>query len=83
MREVLSGWFGPVVDSGGRRVRFRASRPALALCAASQVCYGATILLGMLMLTDLVKAPWWAATLIAATVLGVAARARLRRAVRT
>ena len=83
MREVLSGWFGPVVDSGDCRVRFRASRRAFAVCAASQVCYGATVLLVMVMLTDLVAALWWAATFVAATVLAVAVRTQLRRTVRT
>ena len=82
MRDVLSGWFGPVTDHQGRRVRFRASRSALTLCTAAQASYAATVVLGVLHLIGGVEAPWWAATFFAAALLGVAARTRLRRSVR-
>ena len=79
MNERLSGWFGPVTDNTGRRVPFRASRSALALCATALTCYSATILLGVLTLTDTIPEPWWAATLITGTAFSLAARTQLRK----
>ncbi len=83
MRDLMNKWFEPVLDSDGRRIPFRTSRPALALFAASLACYGATILLLVLELTDHLGSPWWPVTYLAAPTFGSKARTRLRQAVQT
>ena len=81
MRELLDGWFGPVRDAAGNRVRARTSRPALALHVASMALCAATAVLAVLMFTDVRVASLWPVTLIASHVFGVASRLRLRRTV--
>lgn len=79
MRELMDRWFGPVRDAAGNRVRLRASRLALALHAASMASCAATAVLAALTFTDVKSAPLWPATFIAATLLGIASRTRLRQ----
>lgn len=79
MRELLRDWFGPVLDTDGRRVKWRTSRPALLLCMASVMLGLATIVGAMGSATGAWFGAWWPATSFTAIAASVAANKRLRR----
>ncbi|MYA17335.1 MAG: hypothetical protein F4Z28_11545 [Gammaproteobacteria bacterium] len=79
MRELLSDWFGPVLDADGRRVKWRTSRPALLLCITALTLSLATILGAAGAATGAVSSLWWPATFFASMAANIAATMRLRR----
>ncbi|MXZ53068.1 MAG: hypothetical protein F4Z34_07785 [Acidimicrobiaceae bacterium] len=81
MRELLSDWFGPVLDADGRRVKWRTNRPALLLCIVALTLGLATILGAVGAATGVVSGLWWPTTFFASMAANIAATVRLRRSV--